>query len=71
MGIQLKIIIRNLIAINIDIYKFHIYEQIKTHDIAGRMFEDEHDLVLAIMDGMEARSVKGGYILERFKFNSA
>ena len=26
---------------------------------------------LAIMDGMEARSVKGGYTLERFKFNSA
>ncbi len=38
---------------------------------AGRMFEDEYDLALAIMDGMEARSVKGGYTLERFKFNSA
>jgi len=35
------------------------------------MFEDEYDLALAIMDGMEARTVKGGYILERFKFNSA
>ena len=34
------------------------------------MFEDEYDLALAIMDGMEARSVKGGYALERFKFNS-
>jgi len=41
------------------------------HEIAGRMFEDEYDLALAIMDGMEARSVKGGYTLERFKFNSA
>ena len=51
-------------VINIDIYKFHIYEQLKTHDIAGRMFEDEYDLALAIMDGMEARSVKGGYILD-------
>lgn len=26
---------------------------------------------LAIMSGMEARSIKGGYALERFKFNSA
>lgn len=25
---------------------------------------------LAIMDGMETRSLKGGYTLERFKFNS-
>ncbi len=38
---------------------------------AGRMFEDKYDLALAIIDGMEARSVKGGYTLERFKFNSA
>ncbi len=39
---------------------------------AGRMFKGEYDLALAIMDGMEARSVKGGcHTLERFKFNSA
>ena len=47
------------------------WHQLKTHEIAGRMFEDEYDLALAIMDGMEARSLKGGYTLERFKFNSA
>ena len=46
------------------------WHQFKTHEIAGRMFEDEYDLALAIIDGMEARSVKGGYTLERFKFNS-
>lgn len=46
------------------------WHQLKTHEIAGRMFEDEYDLALAIIDGMEARSVKGGYPLERFKFNS-
>ena len=46
------------------------WHQLKTHEIAGRMFEDEYDLALAIMDGMEARSIKGGYTLERFKFNS-
>jgi hypothetical protein len=38
------------------------WHQLKTHEIAGRMFEDEYDLALAIMDRMEARSVKGGYI---------
>ncbi len=47
------------------------WHQLKTHEIAGRMFEDQYDLALAIMDGMEARSLKGGYRLERFKFNSA
>ena len=47
------------------------WHQLKTHEIAGQMFEDEYDLALAIMDGMETRSIKGGYTLERFKFNSA
>lgn len=47
------------------------WHQLKTHEIAGRMFDDEYDLALAIMDGMEARSLKGGYTLKRFKFNSA
>lgn len=47
------------------------WHQLKTHEIAGQMFEDEYDLALAIMNGMEARSVAGGYTLERFKFNSA
>lgn len=47
------------------------WHQLKTHEIVGRMFEDEYDLATAIMNGMEARSVQGGYTLERFKFNSA
>ncbi len=47
------------------------WHQLKTHEIAGRMFEDEYDLATAIMHGMQARSDKGGYTLERFKFNSA
>ena len=46
------------------------WHQLKTHEIAGRMFEDEYDLALAIMEGMESRSLKGGYTVERFKFNS-
>ena len=46
------------------------WHQLKTHEIASRMFEDEYDLATAVMDGMEARSIKGGYTLECFKFNS-
>jgi len=40
----------------------------KTHEIAGRMFEDEYDL--GLLSYSEARSKQGGYPLERFKFNS-
>lgn len=46
------------------------WHQLKIHEIAGRMFEDEYDLAIAVIDGMEARSNKGRYTLERFKFNS-
>lgn len=46
------------------------WHQLKTHEIAGQMFEDEYDLAVAIIDGMEARSIKGEYSLQRFKFNS-
>lgn len=46
------------------------WHQLKAHEIAGQMFEDEYDLAMAIMDGMQARSQIGGYTLERFKFNS-
>lgn len=46
------------------------WHQLKAHEIAGRMFEDEYDLAVAIISGMEARSVKDGYTLERFMFNS-
>jgi hypothetical protein len=47
------------------------WHQLKRHEIAGRMFEDEYELATAIMNGIQARSGKGGYTLERFKFNSA
>ncbi|HEY9846789.1 MAG TPA: transposase, partial [Candidatus Caenarcaniphilales bacterium] len=46
------------------------WHQLKAHEMAGRMFEDEYDLATAMMNGMQARSHKGGYTLERFKFNS-
>jgi len=47
------------------------WHQLKTHELAGQMFEDEYDLALAVMAGMKARSIQGEYSLERFKFNCA
>jgi transposase len=46
------------------------WPQLKAHEIAGRMFEDEDDLAMAIVDGMTACSQQAGYPLKRFKFNS-
>ena len=47
------------------------WHQLKAHQIAGQMFADEYDLAMAVIAGMETRSKTGGYLLERFKFNSA
>lgn len=47
------------------------WRQLKAHEIAGRMFEDEYDLAMAVIHGMEARSQLGEYVLERFMFKSA
>ncbi len=47
------------------------WHQLKAHELAGQMFDNNYDLAMAILDGMEARSLKGGYALERFIFNSA
>jgi transposase len=47
------------------------WHQLKSHEIAGQMFDNEYDLALAVMEGMKARSEAGGYTLERFIFNCA
>lgn len=47
------------------------WHQLKTHEIAGQMFDNEYDLAIAVIDGMTSRSQRGGYTLERFKFNFA
>jgi hypothetical protein len=47
------------------------WHQLKAHEIVGQMFEDEYDLAMAVIKGMEMRSEAMGYALERFKFNSA
>ena len=46
------------------------WHQLKAHEIAGQMFEDEYDLAMTVIQGIETRSEAGGYLLERFKFNS-
>jgi hypothetical protein len=46
------------------------WHQLKVHEIAGQMFEDEYDLAMTVIQGIETRSEAGGYLLERFKFNS-
>ena len=38
---------------------------------AGRIFEDEYDLALAVIEGVETRAQRGQYDTERFLFNSA
>lgn len=47
------------------------WHQLKSHEIAGQMFDNEYDLAKAVMNGMESRSEAGEYTLERFIFNCA
>lgn len=47
------------------------WHQLKTHEIVGRIFDNEYDLAIAIINGMENRSQQGGWILERLMFKSA
>jgi putative transposase len=47
------------------------WHQLKAHELVGQMFEDEYDLAIAVMDGIQARSLRGDYDLDRFIFNSA
>jgi transposase len=46
------------------------WHQIKTHEISGRMFEDEYDLVQAVKESLTHRSAQVGYQLQHFKLNS-
>ena len=47
------------------------WRQLKAHEIAGQMFEDEYDLALAVIQGVEHRAQLAGFLPERFKFISA
>ena len=46
------------------------WHQIKTHEISGRMFEDEYDLVLAVKESLKSRSRKLGYQVQQIRLNS-
>jgi DDE superfamily endonuclease len=45
------------------------WHQLKAHEIAGQMFDNQYDLAKAVIQGVESRSQVGGYTLERFIFN--
>ncbi|NJK56891.1 MAG: hypothetical protein HC939_13235 [Pleurocapsa sp. SU_5_0] len=47
------------------------WHQLKTHEIAGQIFDNEYDLAMTVIQGMKNRSEMGNYHLERFIFNSA
>lgn len=47
------------------------WHHLKTNELAGQMFEDEYDLALAVIDGVENRAEKIHSTTARFKFNSA
>lgn len=47
------------------------WHQLKAHEIAGQIFDNEYDLAIAIIQGMRHRSELGNYVLERFIFNSS
>ena len=47
------------------------WHQLKTHEIAGRMFEHEYDLAMAVIQGVEHRAEQHQTTIERFKFISA
>lgn len=42
------------------------WRQLKTHQISGRMFEDEYDLALAVKEGIKKRSYQVGYQLQQW-----
>ena len=47
------------------------WHQLKTHELAGRMFKYEDELAEAIVDGMIDRSRRGNYALDRFILDCA
>jgi hypothetical protein len=47
------------------------WHQLKVYELIGRMFEDEYDLAIDVMTGIQARSIQGDYEVERFLFNPA
>ena len=41
---------------------------LKRDELSSRIFEDDYLLAMALISGIEARAVRCGYEVERFKF---
>jgi putative transposase len=46
------------------------WHQLKQHEIAGQIFDNEYDLAMCIIDGIESRGLRFNYTTDRFIFNS-
>lgn len=42
---------------------------LKRHELAARVFDDEYDLALAIIQGLENRGQQNNFTVERLMFN--
>lgn len=45
------------------------WQRLKEDEIAGRMFDDEYDLAMAVIASIDSRSERRGYKAERYRFN--
>ena len=43
---------------------------LKRHELSAQLFEDEYDLAIALIQAIEERAQRRGYLVERFEFNS-
>jgi transposase len=46
------------------------WQRLKEDELAGRIFEDEYELVIAVIEAIESRGEKKGLEVTRFRFNT-
>ena len=46
------------------------WQRLKEDELAGRMFEDEYELALAVIEAIDSRNRENQLEVERFRFNS-
>ena len=46
------------------------WQRLKEDELAGRMFEDEYELALGVIEAIESREKRNGLEVERFRFSS-
>lgn len=46
------------------------WHQLKAHELAGQMFEDEYDLIQAVIQAIELRSQRNNCSCQRFRFDA-